>query len=79
MAALQGMQAKFFHGGSSAATAQQDALGTIYRSIQQQASLLAYADNFRLIAYLSLVCIPLLMLFARMRHMPEKRSEISGE
>jgi DHA2 family multidrug resistance protein len=65
MAALQGLQAKFIQGGASAYTAQQDALGAIYRSIQQQASLLAYADNFRLIAYLALLCIPLLILVAR--------------
>jgi DHA2 family multidrug resistance protein len=68
MTASQGLQAMFFHSGSSAATAQQDALGALYRSILQQASLLAYADNFRLIAYLSLVCIPLLLMFARLRH-----------
>ena len=66
--ALQGFQAKFFNGGASAYTAHQDALGAIYRSILQQASLLAYADNFRLLAYLSLGCMPLLLLLVRLRH-----------
>jgi len=68
MTALQGLQGKFFAGGASAFTAQQEALGALYRSIQQQASLLAYADNFRLLAYLSLACMPLLVLLVRLRH-----------
>jgi DHA2 family multidrug resistance protein len=72
MAALQGLQAKFFHEGASAYTAQQDALGAIYRNIQQQASLLAYADNFRLIAYMALLGIPLLLLVARLRPSPKE-------
>jgi DHA2 family multidrug resistance protein len=63
MALLQGLQARIFAQGTDAFTAHQRALGAIYRSIQQQASLLAYADNFRLLAYLSLLCIPLAMLF----------------
>jgi DHA2 family multidrug resistance protein len=72
MAALLGLQARFFHGGASAYTAQQDALGAIYRNIQQQASLLAYADNFRLIAYMALLGIPLLFLVARLRPSPKE-------
>ncbi len=68
MASLQGLQAKFFSGGASASTAHQEALGAIYRSIQQQASLLSYADNFRLLGYLSLLCIPLVLLFHPLRH-----------
>jgi hypothetical protein len=68
MAALKGLEAKFFFGGASASTAHANALGTVYRAIQQQASLLAYADNFRMMAYLSLLCIPLLMLMVRLRH-----------
>jgi DHA2 family multidrug resistance protein len=63
MALLQGLQARIFAQGTDTFTAHQRALGAIYRSIQQQASLLAYADNFRLLAYLSLLCIPLAMLF----------------
>jgi DHA2 family multidrug resistance protein len=62
------LQGKFFAGGASAFTAQQEALGALYRSVQQQASLLAYADNFRLLAYLSLACLPLLVLLVRLRH-----------
>ena len=71
-AALQGLQATFFSAGASHFNAQQDALGALYRSIQQQASLLAYADNFRLIGYLALFCIPLLLLLARLRHKADR-------
>ena len=61
-ALLQGLQTKFFIGGASAYAAHQQALGALYRSIRQQASLLAYADNFRLMGYLALVCGSLVML-----------------
>jgi DHA2 family multidrug resistance protein len=71
MAALEGLQAKFANGGASAFTAHQDALAAIYRSIQQQASLLAYADNFRLLGYLALACMPLLTLLVRLKHRSE--------
>lgn len=67
MSVLKGLEAKFFLGGASASSAHIDALGTIYRAIQQQAALLAYADNFRMMAYLSLLCIPLLLLMVRIR------------
>jgi DHA2 family multidrug resistance protein len=64
-ALLQGLQAKFQAGGASASDAHQMAVGAIYRSLQQQASLLAYADNFRLLGFLALLCIPLVVLFRR--------------
>jgi DHA2 family multidrug resistance protein len=65
MAFLQGLQAKFSIGGASAYNAHEQALGALYRSIRQQASLLAYADNFRLMGYLALICASLAMLFRR--------------
>jgi DHA2 family multidrug resistance protein len=67
IALLHGLQAKFLIGGASAYNAHQLALGALYRSIRQQASLLAYADNFRLMGYLALVCASLAMLFQRVR------------
>jgi len=76
MALLQGLQAKFVLGGASPYAAYQLALGALYRSIQQQAALLAYADNFRLMGYLSLLCIPLVALLARLRHRSESPTEI---
>jgi DHA2 family multidrug resistance protein len=67
MQMLQGLGARFFHAGASANTAHQEALGALYRSILQQSAVLAYADNFRLLAILSLACVPLVLLFQRVR------------
>jgi DHA2 family multidrug resistance protein len=67
MAMLHGMQAKFSMGGASAFNAHQEAMGALYRSVQQQASLLAYADNFRLLGFLSLLCVPLALFFSRVK------------
>jgi DHA2 family multidrug resistance protein len=64
---LHGLQAKFSLGGTDSYTAYQKALGALYESMQRQASLLAYTDNFRLLGYLSLLCIPLAVLFHRVR------------
>ncbi|HXR39439.1 MAG TPA: DHA2 family efflux MFS transporter permease subunit [Terracidiphilus sp.] len=65
--ALLGLQEKFHISGASANTAYLESLGALYRSVQQQASLLAYADNFRLMAFLMLFCIPLVWFFHRLR------------
>jgi hypothetical protein len=62
-----GLQAKLFTQGADAVTAHQKALGVIYRSVEQQSSLLAYADNFRLIAVMALLCIPLLLFFKQLK------------
>ncbi len=65
-------------GGADGYTAHREALGALYRSLQQQAAVLAYADNFRLLGYLSLLCIPLVMFFHRVLKQSH-RFEISGE
>ncbi len=49
--------------GADTYTAQHTALGAVYRMMQQQASLLSYTDAFRLLGYLSLLCIPVVLLF----------------
>jgi DHA2 family multidrug resistance protein len=68
-ALLQGLQARFFQQGASVTTAHTEALGALYRSVQQQASLLAYADNFRVLGFLGLVCIlPVLFLHRVQKH-----------
>ena len=67
MRMLQGLGARFFHEGASANTAYQEAMGALYRSVMQQSAVLAYADNFRLLAILSLACVPLVLLFQRVR------------
>jgi DHA2 family multidrug resistance protein len=64
---IRGIQAKLFSQGSDAVTAHQKSLGALYRIIQQQAALLAYADNFKLLAILALLCVPLVMLFKRVQ------------
>jgi DHA2 family multidrug resistance protein len=64
---VRGLQVKLFAQGADMATAHQKALGALYRSMQQQSALLAYADNFRLIAVLALLCIPLILLLQRVK------------
>jgi DHA2 family multidrug resistance protein len=47
------------------ASAQQQAYGLLYGTLQQQASLFAYVDTFRSLALLCLVCTPLVLLFRK--------------
>jgi DHA2 family multidrug resistance protein len=63
----RGLQARLFAQGTDMVSAQAKALGALYRSMQQQSALMAYADNFRLIAILAFACIPLLLLFQRVK------------
>jgi len=44
-----------------------EAYGAIYQMVLKQASLLAYIDNFRLLALMCLVCTPAALLFKRVR------------
>lgn len=46
-------------------TAQNQAYGLLYGTLQQQSALLAYVDTFRLLAILSLLCIPLVFLLKK--------------
>jgi DHA2 family multidrug resistance protein len=66
-AAIAGLANKLSLSGFDAWTAHHMALGAIYRLVQQQASLLAYVDNFRLLGYLSLLSMPLVLFFQRVR------------
>jgi MFS transporter, DHA2 family, multidrug resistance protein len=43
------------------------AYGTIYQTLLRQANLLAYIDNFRLLAFMCLLCTPAALLFKRVR------------
>ena len=76
---LQGLQTKFCLAGTDPYTAHQQGLGTLYGIVQQQASLLAYADNFRLLGYLALLCIPLAMFFHRVRKQPQDLPGVIAE
>jgi len=64
---VRGLQANLFSQGTDMVTAHYKALGMVYRSVLQQSALMAYADNFRLIALLALACIPLVLVFQRVR------------
>jgi DHA2 family multidrug resistance protein len=79
MAMIHGLTAKFAMGGADMVTAHREALGAVYSSLQQQAAVLAYADNFRLMGYLSIACIPLALLLARPRKNARSRAEAIGE
>ncbi len=64
---LHSLQARFSAAGAGPATAYRMALQTLYSSVQQQATLLSYADDFRLLGILSLACLPILLLFRKVR------------
>jgi len=50
---------------SGAAAGLREALGVLYGNLQQQATLLSYIDDFRLLGVLSLACIPFLLFFRK--------------
>jgi DHA2 family multidrug resistance protein len=75
---LHGLQAKLSMGGVDSYAACQKALGTLYEGMQRQASLLAYTDDFRLLGCLSLLCIPLALLFHRVRKHPQETLSVDG-
>jgi DHA2 family multidrug resistance protein len=64
-AMARGLGNRFAAGGADPVAAQQKAWGMLYRSAQQQAALLSYADVFRLLAGLALACIALTLLLRR--------------
>jgi MFS transporter, DHA2 family, multidrug resistance protein len=53
----------FFSEQRGAGSAARMAMGAIYRDMVRQATLASYIDVFRLLAYLSLLCIPFLFFF----------------
>src|SRR4051794_39599471 len=63
--ATRGLAGRLFTGGADEVSAQHKALGAVYQMMRQQASLMAYVDAFRLLGYLSLACIPVVLLFRR--------------
>jgi MFS transporter, DHA2 family, multidrug resistance protein len=66
-ATLAALTSHFSAAGADAVTAHRQAMGALYGDLQQQAAVLAYADNFRTLGYLTLGCIPLVLLLARPR------------
>src|SRR6516165_4891255 len=57
--------------GSTAA--QQQSYGVLYQVLQQQASLLSYLDQFRMLAIVCLLCAPLVLLFKK----PRRAAQVS--
>ena len=49
-------------------TATSQAYGLIYQTLDRQAHVWAFVDNFRLFGWLALGCIPLIFLFKRIQH-----------
>jgi DHA2 family multidrug resistance protein len=80
MQTLHGLQRAFCLGGADPYTAYQKGMGVLYGILQQQSSLLAYADNFRLLGYLALMCVPLVLLIRRVgKHSPDRPDAIADD
>jgi DHA2 family multidrug resistance protein len=67
MSFIHGLQARFTTAGFDPHIAHQKAVGALYGVIRQQASLLSYTDNFRLLGFLALLCVPVVLLFQRVQ------------
>jgi DHA2 family multidrug resistance protein len=64
---LSEMASNFAAHGGSMVTANQQAYGAMYQTLVRQATLLAYIDNFRLLAFLCVICLPAGLLFKKVR------------
>jgi MFS transporter, DHA2 family, multidrug resistance protein len=51
----------------NASAAQQQAYATIYGTAARQAMVMSYIDNFRILAFLCVICIPLVFFFKRVK------------
>jgi DHA2 family multidrug resistance protein len=78
-ALIAGLTAKFHMSGADAVSGHGMAMGVINRMLVQQSALMAYADNFRMLGYLALLCLPLVLLPARPRHQGGGSKEIAVE
>jgi DHA2 family multidrug resistance protein len=64
---LQQMQYGFGARSGSPFAATQQAYGAIYGTAVKQAMVLSYIDNFRLLAFMCVLCIPAALLFKRVK------------
>jgi DHA2 family multidrug resistance protein len=76
---LQGLQSRLLAGGIDLSAAHSRALGLLYGTLRQQALLMAYLDDFRILGCLALACIPLALLFQRVRKPAPGGTELGGE
>ncbi|MGD0744157.1 MAG: DHA2 family efflux MFS transporter permease subunit [Verrucomicrobiota bacterium] len=58
-------------------TAMHQAYALIYNRLNQQAHLWAFVDTFRIFALLVLCCLPLILLFKRVRQAPARQVELA--
>jgi MFS transporter, DHA2 family, multidrug resistance protein len=56
-------------------TATHQAYGLIYGTLNAQAHLWAFVDTFRLFGLMVLCCLPLILLFKRVKHAPVRQAE----
>ena len=52
---------------SDSVTGAQQAYGAVYGTLVKQATLMSYIDDFRLLAFLCVLCVPVVFLFKRVR------------
>ena len=64
---LSALKAGLMSQGASSVEATQRALGMLYATLQQQANVLAYLDDFRLMAATMLAIIPLAVMIKRIK------------
>jgi MFS transporter, DHA2 family, multidrug resistance protein len=64
---LNGMQAKLIAAGSTAAHASAQAHGMIYNTVERQAVMLAFIDNFKMLGVVFFAVIPILALMRKPR------------
>jgi DHA2 family multidrug resistance protein len=64
---LNGTQARLISAGSTAAHASAQAHGMIYGTIQRQAAMLAFIDNFKMLGFVFFAVIPILVLMKKPR------------
>jgi MFS transporter, DHA2 family, multidrug resistance protein len=62
---LSNIQLRLVSAGSTAANASAQAHGMIYGTIQRQAAMLAFLDNFKMLGIMFLVVLPILVLMRR--------------
>jgi len=58
-------------------TASHQAYGLIYGTLNAQAHLWAFVDTFRLFGMMVLCCLPLILLFKRVKHAPVRQAEVA--
>ncbi len=63
---------------SGSVLAQSQAQGLIYETLKNQASLWAFVENFRLFGILCLCCLPLVLLFKRVKRSPAGPRSAAG-